>query len=600
MFWSFVHTPMVSAGRIFNSPEFFQPGPQFILDYDYRLIDSTDCDKPRLRLHHQKYIYIDIYRTCDIASLHNLESIGLKTIFYFLYGNKRDHTSVMDLTSLYSDFVMDGREMLFHSAPGYVSSFHDDEGNVYCAVPAFKHSDADLAKDPLSTNRRLVNSDELELFGTMVVAGATSDHIKVLIPDTFSGPTLNASSPVVLQHVVGLTLGPAVDLSSSLPAANLDRALCRNSILPTLRKRQNSYWSEINPILERWQDVHGANCPVCKGLVRVNMSRHLRLSHTTCQCFWRCPVSSCPAWFASELFGKDHLEDIHKFSEGRGYSYYECLRQFGLEWFGRRSFFDQRGTTGQALWMDLALARKAGQELHNDYVITTGAEFASLKSFFRAAVRALVRAFIDYPIPGSRGRDPSFDCSPIRPDFLDTTTSTRRDTPTDQPEGIPVMSLPPPLTFTASTPAVPVVPRPVRSLTPNNASLRFLQMSPGEDVRVHNVLHRGAVAGISIASTDLLLHIRPLPMEQLILHDMATVCSWPHGARGELFAVARRDIAVARRNLARLTHYVDLQDDHLAACDGALDDGIPLMTVEMFSRPTGGVQSVLDVADRPK
>ena len=52
----------------------------------------------------------------------------------------------------------------------------------------------------------------------MVVAGATADHIKVLIPDTFSGPTVNADSPVVLQHVVGLTLGPAVDLSSSLPA----------------------------------------------------------------------------------------------------------------------------------------------------------------------------------------------------------------------------------------------------------------------------------------------------------------------------------------------------------------------------------------------
>ena len=108
------------------------------------------------------------------------------------------------------------------------------------------------------------------------------------------------------------------------------------------------------------------------------------------------------------------------------------------------------------------------------------------------------------------------------------------------------------------------------------------------------------MAGISLASTDLLLHVEPLPMEQLILHDMATVCSWPNGARGELFAVARRDIAVARRNLARLTRYIDLQDDHLAACDGALDDGIPLMTVEMFSRSTGGVQSVLDVANRPK
>ena len=489
----------------------------------------------------------------------------------------------MDLTSLYSDFVMDGREVLFHSAPGYVSSFHDNDGNVYCAVPAFQHSDADLARDLLSTNCRLVDTEELELFGTMVVAGATSDHIKVLIPDTFSGPTLNANSPVVLQHVVGLTLGPA-----------------GNSILPTLNKRRNSYWSEINPILQRWQDVNDANCPVCKGLVRVNMSRHLRLSHTTCQCFWRCPVSSCPAWFASELFGKDHLEDVHNFSEGRGYSYYECLRRFGLEWFGRRSFFDQRGTTGQALWMNLALARKAGQELHNDYVITTGAEFGSLKSFFRAAVRALVRAFIDYPLPGSRGRDTSFSCSPIRPNLLDTTISTGRDSPIDQPGGIPVMSLPPPLTFTASTPAVPVIQRPMRSLTPNNASLQFLQTSPGEDVRVHNIQHRGAVAGISIVSTDLLLHVGPLPMEQLILHDMATVCNWPLGARGELFAVARRDIAVARRNLARLTHYVDLQDDHLAACDGALDDGIPLMTVKMFSRPTGGVQSVLDVANRPK
>ena len=31
-------------------------------------------------------IYIDIYWTCDIASLLDLESIGLKTIFYHLWG----------------------------------------------------------------------------------------------------------------------------------------------------------------------------------------------------------------------------------------------------------------------------------------------------------------------------------------------------------------------------------------------------------------------------------------------------------------------------------------------------------------------------------
>ena len=103
--------------------------------------------------------------------------------------------------------------------------------------------------------------------------------------------------------------------------------------------------------------------------------------------------------------------------------------------------------------------------------------------------------------------------------------------------------------------------------------------------------HRGAVASISIASTDLLLHVGPLPMEQLILHDTPTVCGWPNSARGELFAVARRDIAVARRNLASMTQYVDLQDDHLAACEGGLDDGIPLMTVETFPRPASGIRS---------
>ena len=104
-------------------------------------------------------------------------------------------------------------------------------------------------------------------------------------------------------------------------------------------------------------------------------------------------------WFASELNGKDHLERIHSFTEGRGYSFYDCLRQFGLEWFGRRSFFDQKDTTGQALWMDLALARKSGQELHIDYVLTSSPAFGNLRKFFRAAVRELIHSYIDYPRP---------------------------------------------------------------------------------------------------------------------------------------------------------------------------------------------------------
>ena len=187
----------------------------------------------------------------------------------------------------------------------------------------------------------------------MVVTSSSPDHTKVLIPDTLSGPTVHADSPV------GLNLNPAADLSSSLPPPDLDRALCNNSVLPTLIRRRRAYWSEINLILQKWQSVNDASCPECNRLIRVNMSRHLRLSHTTCQCFWRCPVPSCPMCFASELNGKDHLEQIHSFTEGRSYSFYDCLRQFGLEWLGQRSFFDQKDTIGQALWMDLALAHMA-------------------------------------------------------------------------------------------------------------------------------------------------------------------------------------------------------------------------------------------------
>ena len=67
-------------------------------------------------------------------------------------------------------------------------------------MPTFQHPDPDLARDPLSTNRRML---DLSMFGTLVLAGLTPDHINVLIPDTV-GPTVDAESPVDLQHVVGL------------------------------------------------------------------------------------------------------------------------------------------------------------------------------------------------------------------------------------------------------------------------------------------------------------------------------------------------------------------------------------------------------------
>ena len=247
----------------------------------------------------------------------------------------------------------------------------------------------DLARDPLSTNRRLHETADLEMFGTMIVAGPTPDQIFVLIPDSV-GPTVDADSQADLQHVVGLSLGSAENLSSTLPTEGLHLALCDKSLRPTLAQ---DYWSEVTPILRKWQSVNDASCPHCRRVICVNMSRHLRAAHTECQCFWRCPVSSCPMWFSSELNGKDHLERIHNFKEGQGYSFYECLRQFGLEWFGRWSFFDQPDVTGQGLWMDLALARGSGQALHNNYTITNNPALAPLRKFFRAAVRNLTSVY---------------------------------------------------------------------------------------------------------------------------------------------------------------------------------------------------------------
>ena len=284
----------------------------------------------------------------------------------------------MDLRLLHSNFVMDNRELVFHTTPDATNMFQDDRGFTHCAITAFQNGDPDIARDPLSTNRRLADSPELQMFGTMVVAGPTPDVIYVLIPDSTTS-TVDDVSPTDLQHVVGLSLGSAENLNSALPQEELHLALCDKSLRPTLTVGRQDYWTEITPILRKWQCVNDAACPYCSRLIRVNMSRHLRASHTENQCYWRCP---CPMWSTSELNGKHHLERIHKFREGQGYSFYECLRKFGLEWFGRRSFFEQRGETGQALWMDLALARRSGQELHNHYVITNSPVMAHLRRFF--------------------------------------------------------------------------------------------------------------------------------------------------------------------------------------------------------------------------
>ena len=178
-------------------------------------------------------------------------------------------------------------------------------------------------------------------------------------------------------------------------------------------------------------------------------------------------------WFSSELNGKDHLECIHNFKEGQGYSFYECLRQFGLEWFGCRSFFDQREVTGQGLWMDLALARRSGQALHNNHTITNSPALAPLQKFFRAAVRNLTSVYENRVYAQSEEDTQPSICSQMRRDMSQESHGDIASAYLDQGcEIVIVMESLSPVIISSATPP-PVVGTPLRSVTPNNQSGPF-------------------------------------------------------------------------------------------------------------------------------
>ena len=139
----------------------------------------------------------------------------------------------MDPRLFYTDFLMDGEEVLLQPTTDTEITFKDDRGYTYCALAVFGSDDSDLARDPLSTNRRIQNKADFEMFGTMIVAGPTPEQIFVLIPDSV-GPTVNAELPADLQHVLGLRLGTAENISSTLPTEGLHLALCDKSLRPTL------------------------------------------------------------------------------------------------------------------------------------------------------------------------------------------------------------------------------------------------------------------------------------------------------------------------------------------------------------------------------
>ena len=274
----------------------------------------------------------------------------------------------------------------------YTGSYTEDAEGDGVRMNAFGHEDADIAFDPLSANRRFPGTADLAVLGTLVFAGPTKESIDVMVPDCLIPPA-SGSVRIDLRHHVSLSLGPAVDMSNWVPETQMEKALCPTSLAKTLGLQRQDYWEELNPILKKWKSVNDGRCPECARPIRVNMARHLRLVHTTYVCFWRCPVLSCSLWFTSELNAKDHIEGIHHFREGHGTSFYECLRQNGMEWFGSRAFFNGRRQASQAIWMDLALARRSGQELRNAYVITKSPEHAPLRRFFKAAVDQLQMLF---------------------------------------------------------------------------------------------------------------------------------------------------------------------------------------------------------------
>ena len=459
----------------------------------------------------------------------------------------------------------------------YTGSYTEDAGGDGLRMNAYNHDDVDVAFDPFSTNRRFPSTDDLAVLGTLIFAGPTRESIDVMVLDCLL-PPVGGTVRVDLRHHVSLSLGPAVDMTNWVPETHLEKALCPSSLAKTLGLQRRDYWEELNPILEKWRSVNNTRCPECTRQIRVNMARHLRLMHTTYVCFCRCPVLSCSLWFTSELNAKDHIESIHHFREGHGTSFYECLRKYGLEWFGSRDFFDGRRQASQTLWMDLALARRSGQE--NTYIITKepGVRFStSLLPGRRRPVTTPFRRITWSLIAQMRAA--VADCDDISSEGSLMLLSPPRD--------IPDATLPAgsEMDISRRDAVSPVVM--TRWITPANRPLQHLEAGQLGASTPQHVASRPSVPDLCIASANLLSLIDPLPLDRLSRHTVATICLWPATDRHHILAVANRDLRVARQNLAELQLYVDDHAAHIANCASADDDEIPLMSAETFPRLEG-------------
>ena len=291
---------------------------------------------------------------------------------------------------------------------------------------------------------------------------------------------------------------------------------------------------------------------------------------------------SCSLWFTAELNAKDHIEGIHKFKEGHGTSFYECLRRHGVEWFGSRTFFDQRKATNQAIWM-----RRSGQELRNSYIITNSTEHAPLRRFFKATVDAFQLVF-DRSLVTSvqqtslliQMREAVANCDDVSSDGSLMLLSP--------PHDIPEVTFPAESSMDQETrdEVSPVVI--TRRVTPANRPLQHLEAGRLGASTPQHVRSRPAVPDLCIASSSLLSVLDPLPMDRLSRHTVAEIRSWPAADRHDILAVANRDVRVARQNIAELLLYVDDHAAHLANCASADDDNLTLMSAELLPRLEGG------------
>jgi hypothetical protein len=134
-----------------------------------------------------------------------------------------------------------------------------------------------------------------------------------------------------LLHQITLVDEPPHQLGTTKPHESLARLLMRSTLMPTLTPHATGYWNEITPIQKKWGRLTNQICPMCGIKTKSRMDRHIRLTHTTFACHWRCPVVDCPTWFAFELNAANHLVRCHGFIQGRGWSCYNILRSYGIE-----------------------------------------------------------------------------------------------------------------------------------------------------------------------------------------------------------------------------------------------------------------------------